>query len=132
MGLLKLADSGRQSGTQFSGESMSVRIGLFMIAALLTAAHFLRLGSYLLLALCLASPLLFFVKKRWSLLVLQCAAYVATANWVWIAWQLVAVRQPLGRPWLAAVVILGGVALVTLAAGLLLNSRCLREHYPSD
>ena len=132
MGLLKLADSGRQSGTQFSGVSMSVRIGLFMIAALLMAAHFLRLGNHLLLTVCLASPLLFFYKKRVSLLVLQCAAYAAAANWVWIVSQLVAQRQQLGRPWLAAAIILGSVALVTLAAGLLLNSRCMRERYPSD
>ena len=110
---------------------MSVRIGLFMIAALLMAAHFLRLGSYFWVVFCLASPLLFFYRKRRSLLVLQCAAYAAAANWVWIVWQLAVLRQQLGRPWLAAAVILGGVALVTLAAGLLLNSRCMRERYRS-
>lgn len=111
---------------------MSVRIGLFLIAVVLTAAHFLRIGNHLVLTLCLASPLLFFYKKRVSLLVLQCAAYVAAANWVWIVWELVAQRQQLGRPWLAAALILGAVAALTLAAGLLLNSRCLHERYPSD
>lgn len=109
---------------------MSVRIGLFVIAALLLGAHFLRAGNFLLVALCLATPLLFLYKKRWSLILLQLTAYGATARWLWAALQLVEFRQQAGRPWAAAALILGAVALVTLVAGLLMNSRCMRERYP--
>jgi hypothetical protein len=109
---------------------MSVRIGLFAIAALLLGAHFFRAGNFLLVALCLATPLLFLYKKRWSLILLQLAAYGATASWLQAALQLVQFRQQAARPWAAAAVILVAVALFTLVAGLLMNSRCMRERYP--
>jgi hypothetical protein len=109
---------------------MSVRISLFSIAALLLGAHFFRADNFLLLALCLATPLLFLYRKRWSLILLQLTAYGATASWLWTALELIELRQQAGRPWTAAALILGAVALFTLVAGLLMNSRCMRERYP--
>ena len=50
---------------------MIVRITLYIIATWLIAAHFLRAGSLILTALCLATPLLFFIHQRWSLRLLQ-------------------------------------------------------------
>lgn len=108
---------------------MAFRIVLFIIAAALTAAHFLRAGSYGLVALSLATPLLFLYKKRWSLMLLQLAAYGATANWLIAALLLAQMRQQIGRPWATAAIILGAVALLTLLAGWLMNSRCMRERY---
>jgi hypothetical protein len=109
---------------------MSLRISLFAIASLLLAAHFYRAGNLLLVALCLATPLLFLYRKRWSLILLQFAAYGATARWLWTALQIVEFREQAGRPWATAAAILVGVALFTLAAGLLMNSRSMRERYP--
>lgn len=109
---------------------MSIRIGFFVLASWLVAAHFFRANNYLLVFLCLAAPLLFFYRKRWSLVLLQLAAYWASAIWLSALLELVQFRQQTGRPWTAAAVILGSVALLTLLAGLLLNSRCLRQRYP--
>lgn len=109
---------------------MALRIVLFMIAAALTAAHFLRASSYGLVALSLATPLLFLFKRRWSLMLLQLAAYGATLNWTLAIVLLVQMRQQIERPWATAALILGVVTLLTLLAGLLLNSRSLRERYP--
>jgi hypothetical protein len=109
---------------------VSVRISVFVIAALLLGAHFLRASDFLLVALCVATPLLFLYRKQVSVILLQLAAYCATASWLWTAFRLVAFRQQLGRPWTAAAIILGSVALYTLVAGLLMNSRCMRESYP--
>jgi hypothetical protein len=109
---------------------MSVRITLYIIAALLLGAHFYRAGSYLVVALCLTTPLLFLLRKRWGLILLQLAAYGAAAVWLWAAFAFVAMRQQGGRPWATASVILGAVALFTLVAALLLNSRCMQERYP--
>ena len=53
---------------------MRLRISLFVVAALLLGAHFLRAGSLALVALCLAAPLLFFWRQRWSLILLQLLA----------------------------------------------------------
>ena len=80
--------------------------------------------------LCLAAPLLFFYRKRWSLIVLQVLAYCAAGTWIAVAIQLAQLRQQAGQPWTIAAIILGSVALFTLLAGLLLNSRAIREHYP--
>ena len=110
---------------------MGLRISLFVLAALLLGAHFLRAGNFAMVALCLAAPLLFFYRKRWSLIALQFLAYCAAATWIGVAIQLVQLRQQTGQPWTVAAVILGSVALFTLLAGLLLNSRAIKERYPA-
>lgn len=109
---------------------MRLRISLFVVAALLLGAHFLRAGNLALVALCVAAPLLFFWRQRWSLILLQLLAYCAAAIWIAAAVQLVQMREQLGQPWTVAAIILGSVALLTLLAGLLLNSRAIRERYP--
>ena len=108
---------------------MRLRISLFVVAALLLGAHFLRAGNLALVALCVAAPLLFFWRQRWSLILLQLLAYCAAAIWIAAAVQLVQMREQLGQPWTVAAIILGSVALLTLLAGLLLNSRAIRERY---
>ena len=109
---------------------MGLRISLFVVAALLLGAHFLRAGNLLMVALCLAAPLLFLWKNRWSLMLLQFLAYAAAGTWIAVAIQLMQLRQQSGQPWTAAAIILGSVALFTLLAGLLLNSRAIRQRYP--
>lgn len=108
---------------------MAFRLVFFIIATALTAAHFFRAENFGMVALSLATPLLFLYKKPWSLVLLQLAAYGATVNWLIAALLLVQMRQQIGRPWTAAAVILGVVALLTLLAGLLLNSPAMRERY---
>lgn len=110
---------------------MSLRISLYTVAALLLGAHFLRAGNFLMVAVCLASPLLFFYRRRWSLIALQVLAYCASATWVAVAIDLVQMREQLGQRWTAAAIILGSVALFTLVSGLLLNSRRITARYPS-
>lgn len=109
---------------------IAIRIGVFTIAALLLAAHFLRRGDLPLVALCLLAPLLFLHRKRWVLIALQVAAYGAAASWIIVAVRLVQLRQLSGQSWLLAAGILGAVALFTAVAGLLLNSGAIRKRYP--
>jgi hypothetical protein len=106
-----------------------LRIVLLVIAALLLGAHFYRAGNFLLVALCVAVPLLLFHRRRRSLVLLQAAAYAGTAVWGDAAIRLVVIRQQMGQSWTLAAVILGAVALFTLVAGLMLNSRAITEHY---
>jgi uncharacterized membrane protein HdeD (DUF308 family) len=103
---------------------------LFVTAALILGAHFLRTGNLPLVALCVAAPLLFLHRRRHSLMLLQFMAYGAAATWIVVAVQLVTLRQRTGQPWTVAAIILGSVALFTILAGLLLNSRAIRERYP--
>ncbi len=113
-----------------SPSPLIVRVVLVVIAALLIAAHFLRAGNTALLALSLAAPLLLLWRRRWSLIALQLLAYLAAWRWIGTAIELIALREQLGRPWTAAAIILGAVALFTVLGGLLLNSRSMRERYP--
>ncbi|MBI2315831.1 MAG: hypothetical protein HYY28_04585 [Betaproteobacteria bacterium] len=108
---------------------MALRIGLFIAAALLLGAHFLREGNLVALALSLCAPLLFLHRKRWTLVLLQLLAYGAAGLWIGVALRLIEARQQAGRAWLAAAVILGSVALLSVLAGALLNSGSIRERY---
>ena len=109
---------------------MAWRICLFAIAAVLLAAHFLRIGNLAVVAACVCAPLLFLYRRRGVLLVLQVLAYGAGLAWVAVAVRLVESRVQAGQPWKVAAAILAGVALFTVVSGLLLNARTLRERYP--
>ncbi len=109
---------------------MAFGISLYVTAALLLGAHFLRSGEIAAAALCLAAPLLFLYRRRWSLILLQFLAYGAAGRWLIIAVFLIRDRQHSGQPWTLAVLILGAVALLSLVAGLLLPSRGVKERYP--
>jgi len=111
---------------------MRLRISLYVLAALLLGAHFLRAGNYAMVAICLAVPLLFAWRVHWALIALQLAAYCAAATWVAVAFDLVQTREKYGQRWTAAAIILGSVALYTLIAGLLLNSRSIKQHFPGN
>jgi hypothetical protein len=106
---------------------MIIRIVVYVIATWLVAAHFLRAGDLILTALCLATPLLFFVRERWSLLVLQGLAYVACLVWLLTAWQIIGMRRFLGEPWQLSAVILLTVAAYSVVAGALLRGRARQE-----
>lgn len=108
---------------------MVVRVSLYVVAALLIAAHFLRFGNLAATALCLAVPLLFLVRRYWSLMLLEGGAVAAAAIWLWTAWQVAQERLAFGQPWLRATIILGGVAVVTVLAGGLLQSKVMRDRY---
>jgi len=109
---------------------MALRISLFTLAALPMGAHFFRAGSLAPAVLCLAVPLLFLHKRRGSLIALQVVAYCGCGIWLVTAFRLFQARDLAGRPWALAVAILAAVALVTLCAGLLLNSGSMKERYP--
>ena len=109
---------------------MALRIGLYITAAMLIGAHFLREGGVAPLVICLVAPVLFFYRRRWVLVALQAMAYAASATWIVTLQRIVEQRRLVGRPWTAAALILIAVALLSLVAGLLLNSRSFRERYP--
>jgi hypothetical protein len=105
------------------------RIILLIIAWILLGAHFLRDNNLIVAIVCLLVPLLLLVKKRWVLLLLQILTYVGVVIWLNTTYSIVQERISLGDPWIRVVVILGGVALFTTLAGLLLNSKVIKEKY---
>ena len=110
---------------------MILRMIPLVIASLLMAAHFLRGGNIGLVLLSILVPLLLLIRKRWSLILVQLSAYAAAMVWVYATIRLVQERMLLATPWSSAVIILSSVALFSVFAGLLLNSRKVKERYPS-
>lgn len=94
-----------------------------IISSVLIAAHFLRSGSILLVALCLAMPLLLLSQKRWSARLLQGFLVLAGSEWVRTLWSIALERRDQDRPWIRMAVILGSVAVVTFIAAWLARPR---------
>jgi len=108
---------------------MLIRVVVYVVAALLIAAHFLRAANFWVVAMCVVVPFIFFHRSRFSLVVLQVLAYAAAGVWLHTAWELVQIRLADDQDWKLAAAILGAVALYSLLAGLLLNSSVMRQRY---
>ena len=108
---------------------MVLRISLYTATALLLGAHFLRAANLVAAVMCAAAPLMLLWNRRWIPIVLQVLAYGAAGIWVVTALHLVNQRILEGRDWTLSAVILGAVVLLTVLAGLLLNSGVSRNRY---
>jgi hypothetical protein len=108
---------------------MILRTILVVLSSLLIGAHFLRHGNLVLVPICLAVPFLLLLRKRWVLIALQCFLYLSAAVWVWYLRILVQQRILDHRPFRGVILILGSAALVTVLAGVLLNSRAVKDRY---
>jgi hypothetical protein len=86
------------------------------ISFLLLGAHFLREGSWVLVAACVALLALLAVRRRWAQRLVQAALVLGALEWVWTALILVQQRTAQGQPWTRLALILGVVALWTLAS----------------
>ena len=108
-----------------------MRLLPIVLAYLLLGAHFLRTGLLPLTLACILAPLLLLIHRRWVLIALQVGAYAAALIWIRTTIVLVQWREANGQPWGRMLLILLLVALLTVAAGLLLNSRKLKAGYPA-
>ena len=109
---------------------MKIRYLPIILAAILLAAHFLRSYSLVPMALCLLSPFLLLIKKRWSLVTLQLLTVPAALIWLLTLYGIIQERIFEQRSWTASAIILGAVVLFTLWAAWLLNSPRVKERYP--
>jgi hypothetical protein len=101
------------------------------LALLLLGAHFFRAALVPLTVVCHGLIALLFVRARWARLVLQVALALGTLEWLRTAWEFASARAALGQPYTRLLVILGGVALLTALAALLLQTRTARSHFHS-
>ncbi len=111
---------------------MRTKLFALLLSMLLVAAHFLRNGNYLLVAICLALPLLLLIKRRWSLRLVQGALLIAAGVWVQTLSVIARQRIASGRPWGAAAVILLSVAAYTLFTAWLFNKPGVLAQYPAE
>lgn len=93
------------------------RIPLLVLAYLLLAAHFMRFGAQLPMAVLALAPVLLFVRKRWAIQLLQVGLVIGVvAVWFPSTLEFINQRQSVGAPWLRLAAIMGGVMLFTLSA----------------
>jgi hypothetical protein len=107
-----------------------VRLFPAMLSTLVLGAHFYRAGLVPLALGIAAIPLLFLVKHPLVIRVARIILVLGTGEWIRTVILLVVARQEAGQPWIRLAMILGGVAVFTLASALpLFLSRAVRRRY---
>lgn len=99
------------------------------LSLLVLAAHFLRAGQSLPLALVVALLVLLFARQPWVPRVLQVALLLGAAEWVRTLAAIAARRLRDGEPVARMAVILGAVALATAVSALVFRSPSVRRWY---
>jgi hypothetical protein len=95
----------------------------------LLGAHFFRGGSIVLAACCVLAPALLFVKRPWVARGTQALLLAAGLEWLRTMATLVRERQRLGLPVTRLSLILGSVAVLTVASALVFRGAALRRRY---
>ena len=108
---------------------MILRVALLIVSYLILGAHFLREGEIVLTVFCLFIPFLLFIKKKWSLIVIQLFTFGGVLVWIQTLFLLINARMDMGEPWLRMAVILSAVILLTLISAFLLNSKIIKNKY---
>ena len=95
-------------------------------------AHFLRYGHEIGVIGSLVLIALLLLRHPWVARLVQVALVLGALEWVRTLFSLLQVRAAMGEPVTRMVIILGSVALVTLASAFLFQTRPLREVYRLD
>jgi len=100
-----------------------------LLALLVLLAHFYRAGLAFLVPVCIGLTALLFVRLAWVPRVVTLALLLAAAEWLRTLAVLAGARIEAGQPFVRLVVILAGVALLTLLGAWPLRSARVREWY---
>jgi len=103
-----------------------------ILSLLLLAAHFYRAGLVSLAVLCVALPLLLFLRQAWVPRLFQALLLLGALEWLRALYGFAAMRIAFGEPWLRLAIILGAVALLTGLSGLVFRSGKLRARFESN
>ena len=100
-----------------------------VLSFVVLGAHFLRGGNLLVVAICLAFPLLLLVRKCWIARIIQIALVLGAVEWLFTTMAIVQERQESGRPWMRAGIIFGVVMLWTIGSSLAFFHTALKRRY---
>jgi len=103
-----------------------------LLGYLLLAAHFYRSGESVMVWASIALPLLLTFRHRYVPALVSAGLVLGAAEWVHTLIAIAQVRMAHGLPWERMALILGGVALFTLLAGLVFLTPGLRARYLGD
>ncbi len=98
-----------------------------VLSLVVLAAHFSRHDVPILPWVCLALPLLLFIRRQWVARLLQLVLVAGALEWVRTTVVLTARRIDGGEPWVRMAVILVVVTLVTAGSVVLFETERLRK-----
>jgi hypothetical protein len=93
------------------------------------AAHFSRTGLFPLVILCLAMPLLLFIRKPLIARIMQIVLLLGSFEWIRSMMGYIKIRNSIGEDWGRLAIILITVALLTACSGLVFRGKHLRKSY---
>ena len=105
------------------------RIIPVIVSFLILAAHFQRINMYLFSYVVLLVLFILFYTKPISVRVIQGILILGSLEWIRSIFVYSAKRIEYGEPWIRLAVILGAVALFTLASTIVFRNKKLREVY---
>lgn len=103
-----------------------------VLSLVVLGAHFLRYGHDIGVIGSLVLIAILFLRQPWVARLVQVALVLGALEWLRTLYSLAQVRAAMGEPATRMLVILGGVALVTLVSALLFQTRPLRKVYRLD
>ena len=104
-----------------------VRLLPVFCSSILIAAHFQRSGATIVAVCCLLTTSLLFIKRAWSVRILQVLLIIYALEWVRTLVNLVQLRLEYGMPWVRLALILGGVALFSALSTLVFRHPSLQK-----
>jgi len=100
-----------------------------ILSLLLLGAHFLRAGAHVPLAACAVLIAMLAVPRWWAARIVQATLLLGTVEWIRTAAMIAGIRAAAGEPTTRMWIILGSVALVTLASALVFRHRRVARFY---
>ena len=107
----------------------ALRLMPVFVALAVLAAHFYRAHAWVPFGITIALLPLLLARAPWAARVLQAALAIGALEWLRTAAALVALRQSMGLPYTRLVIILGVVAVGTLLAAFIFESRPVRARF---
>jgi hypothetical protein len=99
------------------------------VALLLLGAHFARAQWWVLATACVILVGLLLVRRPWVARIVQVALFLGAIEWARTLAALVNARMSLGQPHLRLSLILGAVAVLTVASALVFRQQCVRRWF---
>ena len=106
-----------------------VRLLPVVLSLLVLAAHFLRSGGAVAVLFVLMVMGLLLVRRGWVSRVVQVVLVVGFLEWVRTLMVLISVRRAAGESWTRMAIILGTVAMITLASALIFRLPAVKRRY---
>lgn len=100
-----------------------------LLSFLLLAAHFSRADQTVPVVVSLLVPVLFFIKRRYILRIIQVVLLAAGLEWIRAMLVYIEARKSIGDDWTRLAIILSAVALYTVLSGLFLQNRKIMDKY---